>query len=85
VHFSPSKESSRQLPSTSSQDVGSGVLVGGMGVSVGEMGVLVGGTGVAVGGTGVADGTVGEAGGATHLTRSNKISVEPITHCSNFW
>ncbi len=36
MQFSPSKVRSRQIPSTSSQDVGSGMLVGGTSVAVGS-------------------------------------------------
>lgn len=75
---SPSKKSSRQFPSTSLQDLGSGVIVGGIGVAVGEIGVLVSGIGVV-------DGAAGVAGGAPHLIRSITNNVEPITHCNNFW
>ena len=46
MQLSPSKESHKQIPSTSSHDVGSGVAVGGTGVAVGS-GVGVSGAAVA--------------------------------------
>jgi len=50
-----------QFPSTSSQDVGSEVSVGGKGVAVGGMGVLVAGTRVAAGsGVGVSGAAVAQ-------------------------
>jgi len=72
-----------QTPSTSSQDVGSGALVGGIAVSVAGMGVSVAGIAVLVGSTIMSVGSgVGVSGAAVAQLLKVIINRNPINNWS---
>ena len=73
LQLTPSKDILRQFPSTSSQDVGSGVSVGGAAV-------VIGGTGVAVG-SGILVARVGVAVDCTDI--SAQAVVQPDSRRNN--